>query len=663
MSYIQFDKTQLINLAYSLNKEIIRSNKSGAYASSTIVGCNTRKYHGLLVAPQPNMPGLYVLVSSLDETIIQHDAAFNLGIHKYPGSYSPKGHKYLQDFIADPIPKLTYSVGNVVLTKEKLLVEHESRTLVRYVLEDANSPITLRLTPFLSFRNVHHLKKENTEINKSVESISQGIKIRPYADYSNLFMQLSEEEQFTEAPTWYYNVEYQEELDRGYEYQEDLYVPGYFDVQMQKGDTIIFTAGMEETKTANLLRMFNTQTRKRTSRNSFENCLKESGRQFVLKTYGPNRKQDRTDVVINYHWNGRGGRDTFISIPGITLATRDVKSFKAVLDTMIKDRKGVFFPYWETSGVEPRYNSIDTQLWFFWALQKYLDQIGDKTVIWKNYGKYMQEILRAYRSGTDYNIKTQKNGLLYGGSPDQPLTWMDALVDGKPVTPRTGLTVEVNALWYNAVCFALEVAGPRSADGKVFIKEWNDVPAKIEKAFMETFWDEAKGYLADYVDGDYKDWSVRPNQVIATSLPYSPVKDALAAKSILGTVQQELLTPRGLRSLSPKNQGYKGQFRGSLNERNQAYHQGCVWPWLTAHFVEAYLKIYGRNGLPFVNAIYGKFEEVMTEHGISTISELYDSDPPHKAGGAISQAWNVAEIIRAGKVIREYDITTQPASL
>ncbi len=663
MSYIKFDKTQLVNLAYSLDKEVVRSNKSGAYASNTILDCNTRKHHGLLVAPQPNLSGLHVLISSLDATIVQDDKVFNLGIHKFPEKYHPKGHKYLEDYVSDPIPKLTYRVGGVLLTKEKLLVEHESRTLVRYTLEEALSPITLRLTPFLAFREVNSLNKANESVLENIDEIHQGIKLRMYEEYADLFMQLSKETNFIAAPDWYYNVEYPVEQERGDDYQEDLYSPGYFEVELKRKESIIFTGGMEETKTANLLRLFNTQTRRRTSRNSYENCLKEAARQFILKTYGPNRKQDRTDVVVSYHWSGKGGRDTFIALPGIAAATGDIKSFRAVLETMIKDRQGVFFSYWETAGAQVRYDSIDAQLWFFWALQKYHQQIGDKTVIWKKYGKVIISILEAYRKGTDFNIKMQEDGLLYGGSPDHALTWMDATLDGKPVTPRPGLAVEVNALWYNAICYALEVAGPRSADGKRFIKAWKHMPEKIAKAFVDTFWDEKKGYLADYVFEGKEDWSVRPNQIFALSLPYSPIQEDAIKESVLETVQQELLTPRGLRSLSPKNDQYKGTFQGNFAERNAAYHQGSVWPWLTGHFAEAYINQHGRDALPFLNSLYLGFEEVLTERGISTISEVYDGDPPHKPGGAISQAWNVAEIIRMGKLIHEYDLATQPASV
>lgn len=664
MSYIQFDKTQLVNLGYSLSKEIIRSNKSGSYASSTIIGCNTKRFHGLLVVPQPQIGGVHVIISSLDDTVIVNRASYDLGVHKYPGNYSPKGYIYLRDYVAEPVPKLTYRLGDVVLTKEKLLVEHESRTLVRYVVEEAKSPVTLRLHPFLAFRSVTELKRANRDIDQRYEKIDQGIKIRLYPGYDELYMQLSENAQFVHKSLWYYNIEYPEDMELGLDYQEDLYVPGYFEVTLHKGETVIFTGGLDEIKPGNLLRMFNTQTRKRTARNSFENCLRVAAEQFILKTKGDgkSRKNNRTDVIASYQLYRRGGRDAFIAIPGLSLATGDLKSFKAVLDTMLSSRKGPFFPFWENSDAEASYEAMDAPLWFFWAVQQYTAELGDKSAVWKSYGTAMHEILDAYRQGTDYNIRMREDGLLEGGVEGKALTWMNAYVNGKPVTPRVGMPIEINALWYNAIKFTLEIAGPRSTEGKKFIAEWKNIPALIEKSFEATYWDEYKGYLADNVNGTEKDWSNRPNQILAVALPYTPLREKVR-KSVLEVVKKELLTRRGLRSLSPRHPDYKGRFGGTLEQRNRAYHQGCVWPWLLGYYVDVYLKIYQREVLPEVISLYQGFEEVMSEYGISTISEIYEGDPPHQPKGVISQAWNVAEIIRMGKIIKDFDQATQPVTI
>jgi len=260
----------------------------------------------------------------------------------------------------------------------------------------------------------------------------------------------------------------------------------------------------------------------------------------------------------------------------------------------------------------------------------------------------MKMILNSFRKGTLHHIKMQDNGLIYAGEPGKALTWMDAIVNGKPVTPRTGLQVEINALWYNAISFCLELA--REAGDEKFIREWEPVAKMLPDAFINTFWDEEKGYLADFVNGDRKDWSVRPNMVFAVSMPYSMLDDG-KMMSILEVVKNELLTPRGLRTLSPKNTFYKGKYYGNQKTRDEAYHQGTVWPWLFGHFAEGYLKLYKESGKEYIRAIYEGFEEVMSEHGIGTISEVYDGDPPHTAGGTISQAWSVAELLRTGQMI------------
>ncbi|MEQ9443488.1 MAG: amylo-alpha-1,6-glucosidase [Cyclobacteriaceae bacterium] len=667
MSYIQFDKKQLLNLSYSLGKEVIRSNKSGAYSSTTIVGCNTKSYHGLLVAPQPGLEGVHVLLSTLDETLIVNNATFNLGVHKYPNQYIPNGYMYMRDYSADPIPKSTYRVNDVILTRETLLVEHEHRLLVRYIVEKAPHEITLRMHPFLAFHNVNQLRRASEDINADYTEVEDGISMQLYPEYQPLFMQVSQNASFIPKTNWYYNIEYPDDFELGVDYQEDLYVPGYFEVTVEKGDVIIFTGGPDVLKTANLLRMFNTQTRKRTARSSFENCLKVSAEQFVLKTrsHPEARKYDRTDVIASYQRYRRGGRDAFISMPGLSLVHDDLKSFKGVLDTMLKYRKGAFFPFWKYNDSQVSYEAIDTPLWFFWALQHYTQRLGDKQAVWKSYGKVMREILEMYRDGTDFNIKMQDNGLLSGGVDGVALTWMDTYVDGKPLTQRSGFPVEVNALWYNAVCFTLEIAGPRSTEGKKVLSEWKEVPEKIKSSFQKAFWDSKKGYLADLIDNDQKakDWSIRPNQILAASLPYSPLTDD-QIRSVLDVVKRDLLTPRGLRSLSPKDSNYQGIYQGTQSQRRQAYHQGSVWPWLLGHYVEAYLKVNEREkALPYVTSLYRAFEEVMPEHGISTISEIYDGDYPHAPRGAISQAWNVAEIIRTGKLIEEYDQATQPVTL
>lgn len=646
MSYINFDKSRLVNLEYSLSRELLRSNRAGSYANSTIINCNTRKYHGMLVTPQPGIDSDYhVLLSSVDETVIQMESEFNLGIHKYPGGiYNPKGHKYLRDFVTEPIPYMTYRVGGVILTKEMVFTTREDRMIIKYTLVDAHSPTKIKLKPFLAFRNIHSLSKENIFADKKYEPVENGIKVRMYHGYTDLFLQLSKGNEYTHVPDWNYNIEYQEEMERGYDFQEDLYTPGFFEFEIRKGESVYFAAGTHEIKPSQMKRAYDAEIKKRIPRNTFENCLINAAEQFLIV----NGKH--TEVVAGFPWYGSSGRHTFISLPGLTLTNGNVQACKSAIDSLVSAMNGPLFPHFNVDG-KKCYATADTSLWFFWTLQQYALATGKHKDIWKEYGRKMKLILTSYRQGTDFNIHMDSDGLIEAGVPGKALTWMDAVAYGKPVTPRTGKTVEINALWYNAIRFSLELAG--IAGDEQFIGEWSDLAALIPDSFVNVFWNPEKRYMADYVDGEYKDWTVRPNMVIATSLPYSPVKEEIR-KEVLSRVKQELLTPRGLRTLSPKSPVYKGNYWGNPVQRDSACHQGTVSPWLIGHFAEGYLMIHGKSGLSMIRELYAGFEAVMTEHGIGTVSEFYDGDPPFTPRGAISMAWSVAELLRMSHIIKQY---------
>jgi len=643
MAYIEFDKKQLINLSYSLNKELLRVNRKGSYSSTTLIRCNTRKYHGLLVVPQPAIDEeLHVLLSAIDPTIIQHNAEFNFGIHQYPGGvFQPKGHKYIRELQSDPIPKIIYRVGGVIFSAEMLFSSDADRLLVKYTLEDCHSETRIRLRPYLAFRQRHKLSKANEWADKKYTPVKNGVRFRMYQGYSPVFMQFSKDVEYVHVPDWYYNIEYSEEQRRGYDYQEDLFVPGFFEFPLKKGESIILSAGLEEISPSVLLRSFNSELKKRIPRSSFHNCLLNSAEQFIQNRNG------RTEVVAGYPWFGRWGRDTFIALPGLTLTNAKEKQCKAVLDTMSAELKGPLFPN-IGSKHEASYNSIDAPLWFFWAVQQYAAHTGNYKQVWKLYGKKLKMILEGYRKGTDFNIKMHDNGLVSGGEVGKALTWMDAISNGKAVTPRIGMPVEINALAYNALMFTLELA--KQNNDTEFVNKWQSMADGFPEVFTDTFWDDEKAYLADYVDGDYKSWDVRPNMVFAASLPYSPIS-VDKRQSLIRVIEAELLTIRGLRTLSPKNKAYEGHYEGDQPTRDKQYHQGTVWPWLLGHFVEAYLKIFGKSGVRKMEWHIEQFEDVMLEHGIGSISEIYDGDPPYTARGAISQAWSVAEVLRSMKLI------------
>jgi len=648
MSYIDFDKTQLVNLKYSLHRELLRTNRAGSYANTTIITTNTRKYHGLLVVPQPNIDdNNHVLLSEIDETIIANDFEFHVGMRMYPdGVYEPKGHKYLREFVADPNPRLIFRMGGIVFIKEYIFAENDDRLFIKYTLKSASQVVTFRLKPFLAFRNVHSLGKANDAVNKEYNEVKNGVSWKPYNGYSSLNMQFSKKPEYTHQPDWYYDVEYIRERERGYDSTEDLYVPGFFDVKLKAGESIVISAGLEEKNPSFIKRQWTSEVKKRTPRDNYENCLLNAAEEFVIT------KDNRTEVVAGYPWFGRWGRDTFIALPGLTLTRNDVKSFKAVTNTMIGELKDGLFPN-VGHGKAAAYNSVDTSLWFFWALQQLQTHKNNRTNIWKEYGASMKKILNSFKKGTLHNIKMHDNGLIWAGEHGYALTWMDAIVDGNPVTPRMGYAVEVNALWYNAINFCLKLA--EEANDSTFIKNWKKWPEIIKSSFNDIFWNAEKGYLADCVNGDNKDWAVRPNMIFAVALEYSPLNENQSF-NVINVVKQELLTNRGLRTLSPKNLSYKGICIGNQNERDEAYHQGTAWPWLLGAFSEAYLKIIGKSGLDVVDSIYHAFEEIIDDRGIGTISEIYDGDPPHTARGAISQAWSVAELLRIKDMIENIGI-------
>ena len=634
MAYLQFNKHELGNLEYSLPREILVTNRAGGYLNTTLVGCNTRKYHGLFVVPIDELGGnSYVLLSTLDETLIQHNQAFNLGIHRYPGIYEPRGHKYIIDFEIDKNIVLTYRIGGMIFRKEIVFLHNKEQLLIRYTLLEAHSPTTLRLKPFLAFRNIHELTHANMTADIFHANVEKGVGYRLYEGFPRLYMQLNVQNEFVRYPDWYKNIEYLQESVRGYEHHEDLFVPGYFECPIRKGQSIVFSASLVPANPSRLKTIFTNEVAKRPSRDSFKNCLKLSASQFLISRHG------KTRVIAGYPWLGKCPRDTAMALPGLTLAAENADNsvFISALDTLIADKSNL-------------YKSADAPLWVFWTLQQYLQETGDRKSLWHSYGPFLKEVLRYYKNGTQI-VQMHPNGLIWAEKEGTPLTWMDADIDGKPITPRAGYDVEVCALWYNAVCFALELA--RDSGDKEFENEFNDIPDLVKENFLPTFWCESLSQLADYVDRDGQNIYTRPNQLFACSLPHTPLNDE-TINSVLEICTKELLTTRGLRTLSPKNPLFEGHYEGNPQKRNTAYHQGSVFPWLLGHYIDAQFRIHGKSFASCARDIILVFEEDIAEHGVGSIAELYDGNPPHRPHGCISNARSVAELLRIIKLIEKH---------
>mgnify|MGYP000159881867 FL=1 len=645
MSYLRFDKTLMTNLEESLQREILRTNKAGAYHCTTIVDCNTRKYHGLLVIPVPNLDDEnHVLLSSLDETVIQHGAEFNLGLHKYQGNnFSPNGHKYIREFDCEHIPATTYRVGGVILRKEKIFVHHENRILIRYTLLDAHSATTLRFRPFLAFRSVREYTHENAQASRDYQEVDNGIKTCMYAGYPELFMQLNKKNEFHFQPDWYRGIEYPKEQERGYDFNEDLYVPGYFEVDIKKGESVVFSGGVSEASTRTLKKTFEEEMEERTPRDNFQHCLINAAHQFL------NKQNEESYILAGYPWFKCRARDMFIALPGLTLAIDEVAKFESVMETA---RKAIH----DFINDEPNDLKIyemehpDVLLWAVWCIQQYAKMVSrDKCR--EKYGQLLEEIMEYLRRENHPNLFLHSNGLLYANGTEKAITWMNSTVNGHPVIPRTGYIVEINALWYNALCFVGELVGETGNNN--LAETLQTLSEQTGKSFIDTFLNEY-GYLLDYVDGNMMDWSVRPNMIFTVAFDYSPL-DARQKKGVLDVVTKELLTPKGLRSLSPKSGGYNPNYVGPQMQRDYAYHQGTAWPWLAGFYFEAYLRIYKMSALGFIERQLIGYEDEMVSHCIGSIPELFDGNPPFKGRGAVSFAMNVAEILRVLYLLSKYN--------
>lgn len=648
MSYLKFDKNLLINLEQSLRLEVLRTNQSGAYHCTTIVGANTRKQHGLLVIPVPEIDdNSHVLLSSLDETVIQHGAPFNLGLHRYSGGvYSPNGHKYIREYDCERVPTHTFRVGGVILKREKIFITNENRILIRYTLVDAHSKTTLQFRPFLAFRNANDLCVENQVASRDYKEVSNGISTCMYEGYPELFMQVNHKPKFVFDPHWYKGIEYIKDQERGIPYTEDLYVPGYFEVDMKKGDTIIFSAGVSEVNTRMLSKMYEDEIKTRTPRTSFYNCLKNSAKQFYVTN------ADGHYMLAGYPWFKLRARDEFIALPGCTLSNHHRPDFEAIMDTA----KEAFTRWMETGEPDKHLQGIDlpdVPLWAAWAIQRYSHDTDVPTAR-ERYGELVAQLIDFIIDGKHPNLQVDDNGLVRTDGTRQPMSWMDsARTDGTPLIPRTGYLVEFNALWYNALMFLLQMyADDKQMQSRV--ERWQKISDAYAESFAPTFLNDY-GYLYDYVNGSYTDLSVRPNMVIAVGVDHTPL-DRRQRKRILDFVTRELLTPKGLRTLSPNSYGYNPWYVGNPEQREKAYYSGSARPWLMGFYCHAYVKVFGIGGLSFVNRMMIGFEDEMSQGAIGTLSELYDGNPPFIGRGAVSFAANVGEILRVLRLLKNLDV-------
>lgn len=642
MAFLKFNKAELVNLSYSLKREIICANKTGAYCNTSIVTCNTRRYHGLLGVPVDNFGGgKYLLLSSLDESLVVCGKQFNLGIHCYGDVYEPRGHKYIVDFAGDPVPEITYKVGDIIFVKRILLVPDSDQVMISFELRQSPSPVELRLKPFLAFRSIHSLTKQNSEADTSYKEIRNGVSFNMYKGFPDLNLQFNTSKAvFESSPYWYNGITYTDEYRRGFDCTEDLFVPGSFVLPMRQGDVLYFSASVVEVSP----RMI-----KKTFEDSVANIgeIKDYHDQLVhCANLLKRRRGGKDQITAGFSWLYTGLlRETLYTLPGLTLyADGNTAEFEEILDNLIADEQERLFH---------RTTQVEAPLWLAIVLQAYVDFGTDARRVWKKYGETLKNVIRSYSPGERKEISLQPNGLLWAQKENTALTWMNAYIDGRPVTERAGYQVETNAFWYNALCFAIDMERKYTSPRSKFISEWAPVRDLCGENYQPMFWNPSAGYLADYVDNNGQNMDVRPNQIYALWVKYSPLDEEVASK-VMRIVNNELLTARGVRTLSPRDVKYKGVYEGSQRDRDLAYHQGCAWPFLLYPYVETLFRM---RGAAFENKakwlVEGFFED-LNKHGVGAFSELYDGDPPHEPHGAIFSASSTAALLAIDYIRDQY---------
>ncbi|MGM9747396.1 MAG: glycogen debranching enzyme N-terminal domain-containing protein [Candidatus Cryptobacteroides sp.] len=641
MAFIKFNKSELVNLSYSLKREIISANKTGAYCNTSIVTCNTRRYHGLLAVPVDNFGGgKYMLLSSVDESLVMDGKQFNLGIHCYGDVYEPRGHKYIVDFDSDPVPEITYKVGDIVFSKTIVMVPDNDQVLIRYQLVEAPQKATLRLKPFLAFRNVHSLTRQNSEARTEAKEIDGGVAFNLYPGFPDLNLQMSSKAAFRYQPYWYNGITYSDEYRRGFDCREDLFVPGEFSVDLKPGDSIVLSASVNEVASRGIKRKFNDILKGLGKITSYHDLLVHNADLLKCERGGKSR------INAGFSWLETGLlRETIIALPGLTLyANGSKEEFENILDTLIADEQERLFH--RTTQVESPLRLTDT-------IQQYVHFAGNEKQVWKKYGETLKGIIESYAPGRRREVTMHPNGLLWAQMDWVALSWMNAYVGGQPVTERAGYQVETNAFWYNALCFAIDMETKYGSKKSTFVERWTPVRDLVKQNFQPTFWNAEKGYLADYVDNAGQNLDVRPNQLFAACLDYSPIDDEIKAE-IVNTINNELITKRGIRTLSPRNAKYRGVYEGSQVDRDLAYHQGCAFPSLLAPYIDLCFKMVGESFCGKAKYLTEGFYEDVNKHGVGVFSELYDGDPPHEPHGAISCACSTSALLRIDYLINQY---------
>ncbi len=644
---IHLDRTVTQNFDEAIGREWLETNGIGGWAGSTISNAHTRRYHGLLVAATHPPVGRMVLLSKLEETLVRDATRIELGTNVYPDSVHPQGYRYLTDFTQDLFPIFTYEAGSIILQKRVVAIHGENTTVIQYRVLEAPGDFQLELRPFVAGRDYHNLTQANANINRDAQLRDNVWSYQPYAQVPTLYM-LVPGASFEAGADWYYSFEYLLEKERGLDFHEDLFTPGIFTVSLTAGAQLTLIVSTENPIGRNADNLLAGENARRKNlltvlpiADDLTQVLSLAADQFVVR-----RGADLKTIIAGYHWFTDWGRDTMIALPGLTLVTRRYDDAKKILQAFADNiDQGMLPNRFPDVGEQPEYNTVDATLWFFVAAYKYSLYSQDKVFLKETLLPAMADILDWHQRGTRFGIHMESDGLLAAGEPDVQLTWMDAKIGDWVVTPRSGKAVEINALWYNALAIyarLLQTVGRKKKTSKIY----QTLAEKVMKRFSQIFWNPEGGYLFDVVDGEHRDGAIRPNQILALSLPF-PLLGRNRARQVLQTIENHLLTPVGLRSLSPQDPDYHPTYQGNPFLRDSAYHQGTVWAWLLGPYLTALVRVRGKTGQKQGLKLLQAVRNHLSEAGIGQISEIFDGDAPHTPRGCIAQAWSVAEIGRA----------------
>ncbi|MBS4065397.1 MAG: glycogen debranching enzyme family protein [Chitinophagaceae bacterium] len=640
------NKAVLQNFTDATKYEWLETNGLGGWSGSTIIGAHTRRYHGLLVAATNPPAERKVLLSKLDETIIVNDKRIELGCNLYHGDViHPNGHHYLDSFTKDIFPHWFYKADGIELKKTIAMIHGENTVVVIYDVLKAPSTFTLELLPLMAGRFYHTLQHEGPQMHWDVE-FNNGIFHNKPDGILNLFINVPGST-YQHSPRWFQNFKHSVEEYRGLDFTEDLLNHGVFSVELQEGDAlevIISTENPEGRKARQLLLMEAKRRKDLIKDIPADETLRQlvfAADQFIVK-----RGEDLKTVIAGYHWFTDWGRDTMISLPGLTLSTGRFDDAKKIIAAFAKSvSMGMLPNRFQDNNEPPEYNNVDGTLWYFIAVYKYLKATNDKDFVLNEILPVLKNIIDWHYKGTRFNIHADKDGLLYSGEAGQQLTWMDARIGTWVVTPRMGKPVEIQALWYNALKIFAEllVLNKQQEDAA----QVNESAGYAKEQFNQLFWNADKGYLYDNIDGNgIAVNELRPNQLFAISLPFALLDDKKKVKSILSVIENELYTPVGLRTLPQNDEHYVHKYGGDQWHRDSAYHEGTVWSWLLGAYVDAIMKVQGTSGRKQAMKVIENFSYHLNEGCIGSVAEIFDADAPHHPRGCVAQAWGVAEVLR-----------------